>query len=76
MGKANYSDIILEDVNSKLDLILETLMPLTVLPAEMREVREELEDINNKFDVSTVVIKDHSHQLSSHETRIAKLESA
>lgn len=76
MGKANYSDVILEDVNSKLDLILEALMPLTVLPKEVRVVREELEDINNKFDVSVIVIKDHSHQLSNHETRIVNLESA
>lgn len=75
MGASNYTDILLEDMNSKFDTILEIVTPLVSLPQEVRELREKVEDMDNTLRAGVAAIKDHSTQLRDHDYRITTLET-
>lgn len=73
-GSSNYTDVLLEDMNSKFDTILEIVTPLVQLPQQIRELREDIDEIKSDMMVIKVVAKDHSSWLKNHEVRLTKVE--
>lgn len=75
MSDKEYTNVLLEDINAKFDAICEIVRPLMVLPAQIRDLTDELKETNARLDVTMQVVKDHSLTLHSHERRITNLES-
>ncbi len=75
--------ILSEDMNSKLDTILEGIGPLSSVPARLDKIDDRLEHIETDIKAVKASIKDLSHaghgqteQLNDHEVRITTLEQA
>lgn len=72
MIKNNHIDVLLEDVNSKFDTIIELVRPL---PDAITQLQHDVKNINTDASVMKAVVRDHSKTLQSHEHRLVKLES-
>lgn len=72
---ANQFGVILEDIDSKLDRIVEVTGQLQ---AEMKAKadKEDIARLERQIDTIKEVVKDQSHELNDHELRITKLETA
>ncbi len=72
---ANQFGVILEDIDSKFDRLIEAV---SQLQDEMKTKadKSDIERIERKIDTIKVVVKDQSHELKDHELRITKLETA
>jgi hypothetical protein len=75
--------ILSEDMNSKLDAILEGIGPLSSVPVKLDKIDERLEHIESDAKAVKASIKDLSHtghgqteQLNDYELRITTLEQA
>jgi len=76
MKRTNYTEILLEEMNTKFDIMLEIVMPLTELRPIIDQIAKRVERIENDMVVIKRVVKDHSGTLRMHDFRIKKLESA
>lgn len=72
---ANQFGVILEDIDSKFDRLIEAV---SQLQDEMKTKadKSDIERIERKIDTIKVVVKDQSHELKDHALRITKLETA
>lgn len=71
----NYTGILLEDINSKFDMLVELVMPLTLLPAAVAQLQEDIAEMKADIKILKKVAGDHSGKLHNHEFRISRLES-
>ncbi|HWT39830.1 MAG TPA: hypothetical protein VN081_00960, partial [Dongiaceae bacterium] len=76
MVKENYTDMLLEDINGKFDFLIELVTPLTLLPAAVAQLQEDVTQMRKDLGVTNRVVKDHSKALHNHAYRIKRLESA
>lgn len=71
----NHTDVILEDMNSKFDLVVE-------LVTEMRKditgmaTKDDIAELKADIKVIKAAVTDTSHQVQDHEQRITTLETA
>lgn len=72
----NYTNAILEDINSKFDAVLEIVTPLVTLPEQVRRLQSEVDAIRTDIKTMGFVVKDHSGQLRTHDGRLLNLETA
>ena len=73
MGKKDYTDVSLEDINGKFDLLVELIMPMS---KAVKKLEDNMRDVKSDVKVIKKVVSDHSITLHSHEYRTARLESA
>ena len=71
----NYTDVLLEDINAKFDAIMEIVQPLVSLPADVREIKEDVSATKADLRIVKAAVTDQSHQLNDHERRILALET-
>ena len=71
----NYRDVLLEDMNGKIDTILEIVVPMRQELTAVKRIVEDIPEI--KADIQTIkhVLKITNDQVRDHETRITKLET-
>ena len=62
---------LIEDVNRKVDLLVETLSPV---PARAERIEETLDEVKEDVAVIREVVKDHSPRLTAVEGRVDHLE--
>jgi hypothetical protein len=79
----NEDKILSEDMNHKLDAILEGIAPLASVPSDIASLKSDVSTIKDDLRVVKAAIKDlsgsdHSKetQLEDHELRITTLEQA
>jgi len=75
MKRANYTNILLEEMNAKFDLMLEIVSSLATLPAAVRKLQEDVDQIQIDIRIIKSVVTSRSGQLQAHERRITRLES-
>lgn len=68
-------EVILEDMNGKFDLLLESNAQIRQQLKHMA-TKEELAEVKADIKVIKAAVTDHSSQLSDHEGRITQLEAA
>jgi hypothetical protein len=76
MDEENYTNVLLEDINGKFDLLIELVTPLLVLPPIVSKIADRLERVESDVKIIKKVVTGHSATLKNHENRITKLESA
>lgn len=72
----HYTDVLIEDINDKVQKIMEMLSLMTGMPAEVKRIRTRLEYEQSELKVTKAVVTEHSSQLQNHEKRITTLEAA
>ncbi len=72
---ANQFGVILEDIDSKLDRIVEVTGQLQD-EMKAKADKEDIARLERQIDMIKEVVKDQSHELNDHELRITKLETA
>lgn len=72
MGK--YTDIILEDMNAKYDILLELIGTVLVV-VKNQPTREEFNELRDRVITIEGVLTQMGPQVTDHERRITKLES-
>ena len=72
---SDHTDVLLEDINGKFDIILEAVGGLQ---EEMKGLAKQPDLEEVKTDVTTIklAVTGHSEQLTNHENRIGQLEVA
>lgn len=72
----NYSDILLEDIQSKFDAIIEGQAAMAYVPAKLESIDDRLISIESEVKAIRMAVTDHDGLLKNHEFRIIKLETA
>ena len=75
MGKKNYTDVILEDINGKFDLLLEIVVPMRKEVSEVKKMTDKIPEIQADIKTIKLALKQTNMQVRDHETRITKLET-
>ena len=73
--KKNYTDVLLEDMNHKFDLLLEIVGQMR---DEMKTLAKQtdLEEVKQDVKVVKAAVTDLSRQVHGHEKRFTKLKTA
>jgi hypothetical protein len=74
--KKNYTDVLLEDMNHKFDLLLEAIAPLKDMQKDIFALKEDLEEVKQDVKVVKAAVTDLSKQVHGHERRFTKLKTA
>jgi len=75
MKKDHYSGALLEIVNDQYKAIREGIGALSGLPDKVDKMADNIEEIKTDIKAIKAVVKDYSHQLDDHESRISQLEA-
>jgi hypothetical protein len=73
-----YTNIILEDMNSKYDTLLEMMGYLKdnmMTKQDGQEIKNDVKQLKSDMHIVKVAVTDTSRQVSDHEARITRLES-
>lgn len=75
MSRRDYTNLILEDINGKFDLVLEAVAPIKYLQIDVAKLKEDMIEV--KADLKTIkfALKHTNIQVADHEVRIKKLET-
>ncbi|HLC91526.1 MAG TPA: hypothetical protein VJC09_00580 [Candidatus Saccharimonadales bacterium] len=68
--------VVLEEINDKLERILEATDTLKDVPADIRDIKERLVTVESDVKTIKAVVTDQSQNLKTHEIRITHLEQA
>lgn len=71
----DYNGILLEDMNSKFDAIMEALQPLQCLPAQVAGLTERADELSADMKVVKAAVTDLSVQVNDIDMRVQRLES-
>lgn len=71
----DYETVLLEDMNGKFDFLVELIVPLTVLPAQVTRLGADMVKVRKELAVIKRVIKDHSSVLKDNNLRLHVLET-
>ncbi|MGI9027660.1 MAG: hypothetical protein ACR2FM_02335 [Candidatus Saccharimonadales bacterium] len=71
---SHYEGALLEDVNDKLDALLEWQQPLTQISRDITELKDDMREVKQDISVMKAVLTSQSGQLHNHERRITTLE--
>lgn len=68
-----YTNVLLEDINSKFDLLIEIILPMS---KTVKQLQQDITQVTSDVTVIKKVVRDHSGTLHNHKYRITRLESA
>lgn len=68
--------VILEEINDKLERILEATDTLKDVPSDIRDIKERLITVESNVKTVKAVVTDQNSDLKNHEIRITQLEQA
>lgn len=71
----DYNGILLEDMNSKFDAIMEAIRPLQVLPQQVAELSARVDELSADMKVVKAAITDLSAQVHDLDLRVQRLEA-
>ena len=71
----DYTDILLEDMNGKFDLLLELMTPLKQMQSDIKVTKEDVAELKTDVRIIKAAVTDSSHQVRDHNKRITKLEA-
>ncbi len=72
----DYTNVLLEEMNSKFDLLLEMMQPIKKLQEDTSVLIEDIQTVKSDVKKIKTVVTDQSKQLTNHEVRIIDLETA
>jgi peptidoglycan hydrolase CwlO-like protein len=79
----HYEGALLEDINHKLDAIMEGQQAMASLPGDVAQLKEDMSDVKNDLEAIKAVAREHSELLSEHtlsllghDRRLTRLEAA
>ncbi len=74
MNSSNHTDIVLEDMNSKFDAVIELV---TQMREDMKQLakQEDLEEVKADVKIIKAAITDLSHQVEKHEQQLTSLRT-
>ena len=75
--KDDHQQVLMEDLSSKLDRVLEATKALSVVPARLTAIEARLDTIEGQTQLIPVIkaaVTDQTRQLTDHEVRIMALE--
>jgi len=72
----NYTNVLLEDMNGKFDLLLEAIAPLKQMQQDIFTTKEDVAELKADVKVIKAAVTDLSHQVNRHEKEIAELKTA
>lgn len=74
MNKSNYTDVLLESMNDKMNTILEIVVPMRQEVTEIKKVVADIPEI--KADIRTIKAAVHAtnQEVKQHDRRIDRLE--
>jgi hypothetical protein len=75
MGKKDYTEVLLEEMNGKINLILEVVVPMRKEVTEMKQPVSRIPYIEADIKTIKLALKQTNVQVRDHETRITKLEA-
>ncbi|HSH18173.1 MAG TPA: hypothetical protein VK978_02215 [Candidatus Saccharimonadales bacterium] len=75
MSDSNYTDVLLEDMNSKFDVVLEAVMAMREDMQTLAK-QHDLEQIKSDVRIIKAAVTDLSAQVQDHESRLSELKSA
>lgn len=71
----HYTDILLEDMNSKYDAVMEILQTLAVLPQQVARIEVRLDELSLDVKVVKAAVTDLSVQVQDIDLRVQRLEA-
>jgi len=74
--KDDHVTVIIEDMNSKFDAVIESVSGLTTDVKELKKIIPDVAELKDDVKVIRVAVTDQTKQLNDHETRITSLEAA
>ena len=75
MGKDNYTDVLLEDVNSKFGRLIDAVSQMQD-ELKSKADKDDISALRSDINVIKAAVTDTNEQVRDHEVRIASLESA
>jgi len=69
----NYTNILLEDIQSKFDAIIEGQVAMAYVPAKLESIDNRLTSIESDVKIIKLSVSDHENILKNQEVRIAEL---
>ncbi len=72
----DYTNVLLEEMNSKFDLLLEAVKPIRQLQQDTGTLKEDMNEVKSDVKVIKAAVTDVSKEVSAHDLRIANLENA
>lgn len=73
---SDYDTVLLEDMNHKLDSLLEGQTAMGHMPRKLDEIDDRLCRVESDVGAIKLVLKDHSRILNEHSRDIAELKQA
>lgn len=75
MSEDNYTQVLLEDINSKFDAVQEAVAPMKQLMADNTALRSDAEEVKADVKIIKAAVTDLSHQVNDIDKRTNRLES-
>ncbi|MEK7059916.1 MAG: hypothetical protein AAB971_04135 [Patescibacteria group bacterium] len=72
----HYQGALLEEMNERFKLIMEILVPLRDVPADIKEIKEVIAEMQADNRMFKYYMKESGGILSNHEMRLTDLEAA
>lgn len=73
--KDNHVAAVLEDIDHKIDLIIEMYQETAGVQAKVHTMSDEAKAVRASLKTTQVAVKDVSKQVAGHQQRISRLES-
>ena len=71
--KQEYFEVVLEDINSKIDAIMEIVIPLAALPARLDRLESKVDMMAADIKVIKLVVGQHTEEIAELKRRTAHL---
>lgn len=74
--KDDYVAVLLEDMNSKFDAVIESVSGLATDVKELKQLIPDVTELKSDVKVIKAAVTDQTTKLNDHETRITVIEAA
>lgn len=76
MAGKDYTNVLLEEMNGKFDLLLEAVAPLKDMQKDIIVMKEDIVELKGDAKVIKAAVTDLSHQVADHDREIRELKTA
>jgi len=75
MTNQDYTDVLLEDMNTKFDVLLEAIQPLGKMSEDLHQTMQDVAELKTDVKVIKAAVTDLSTQVNDREQRVTVLET-